>query len=177
MLRYMETDPAQRSARHSAHYVFPLYAFSENYVLPLSHDEVVHGKRSLMNKMPGAYPEKFANLRLFYGYWMTHPGKKLLFMGGEFGEFDEWKDYCRLDWNVLEYPLHETMKRYVADLNKTYLKQEALWERDHEQGGFEWIDVNNAEQCVFSFQRNGLSSESNSSRFAISPEIPFRIIG
>ncbi|RED61716.1 1,4-alpha-glucan branching protein GlgB [Cohnella lupini] len=160
MLRYMETDPSQRSSHHSLITFSLHYAFSENYVLPLSHDEVVHGKRSMLNKMPGNYNEKFSNLRLFYGYWMTHPGKKLLFMGGEFGQFDEWKDYAGLDWSLLQYPLHDSMRRYVGDLNRMYLDNGALWERDHEQGGFEWIDVNNSSQCMLSFQRNGKTSEN-----------------
>ncbi|TFE28544.1 1,4-alpha-glucan branching protein GlgB [Cohnella luojiensis] len=159
MLRYMETDPAHRSSRHSLITFSLHYAFSENYVLPLSHDEVVHGKRSMLNKMPGTYQEKFANLRLFYGYWMTHPGKKLLFMGGEFGQFEEWKDYAGLDWILLQYPLHDSMRRYVRDLNLLYLNHRALWEGDHKQEGFEWIDVNNASQCMLSFQRNDKSSD------------------
>ncbi|MFC4302697.1 1,4-alpha-glucan branching protein GlgB [Cohnella boryungensis] len=153
MLRYMETDPADRSACHSLITFSMHYAYSENYVLPLSHDEVVHGKKSLLNKMPGSYEEKFANLRLFYGYWMTHPGKKLLFMGGEFGQFDEWKDAEGLDWGLLRYPLHDSMRRYVRELNRIYTRHPALWEGDHVPGGFEWIDVNNAEQCMLSFQR------------------------
>jgi len=155
MLRYMETDPSRRSARHSLITFSMHYAYSENYVLPLSHDEVVHGKKSLLNKMPGSYEEKFANLRLFYGYWMTHPGKKLLFMGGEFGQFDEWKDYAGLDWDLLRYPLHDSMRRYAADLNRLYAREPALWEKDHSPAGFEWIDVNNAPQSMLSFQRNG----------------------
>lgn len=158
MLRYMETDPADRPSRHTLITFSMLYAFSENYVLPLSHDEVVHGKRSLLNKMPGSYEEKFANLRLFYGYWMTHPGKKLLFMGGEFGQFDEWKDYEGLDWQLLQYPLHAGMNEFVKDLNTAYLSDEALWEQDHSSYGFEWIDVNNAEQSMLSFQRMGRHS-------------------
>jgi len=157
MLRYMETDPARRSARHSLITFSLHYAFSENYVLPLSHDEVVHGKRSLLNKMPGAYEEKFSNLRLFYGYWMTHPGKKLLFMGGEFGQYDEWKDDAGLDWDLLRYPLHDGMRKYAADLNRLYVREPALWENDHSPDGFEWIDVNNADQSMLSFQRNGKS--------------------
>jgi 1,4-alpha-glucan branching enzyme len=161
MLRYMETDPAHRSSRHSLITFSLLYAFSENYILPLSHDEVVHGKRSLLNKMPGSYFEKFANLRLFYGFWMSHPGKKLLFMGSEFGQFDEWKDFAGLDWNLLEYPLHESMQRYVRELNHKYLENSALWERDHDRGGFEWIDVNNASQCMLIFQRNGRTSKAS----------------
>jgi 1,4-alpha-glucan branching enzyme len=92
---------------------------------------------------------------------MTHPGKKLLFMGGEFGQFDEWKDFAGLDWNVLQFPLHDSMRRYVSTLNHVYLDNRELWERDHEQGGFEWIDVNNASQCMLSFQRNGKSTESS----------------
>jgi 1,4-alpha-glucan branching enzyme len=160
MLRYMETDPSERKSRHSLVTFSLLYAFSENYVLPLSHDEVVHGKRSLLNKMPGSYPEKFANLRLFYGYWMAHPGKKLLFMGSEFGQFDEWKDYTALDWDLLKYPLHDSMRRYVQELNSIYMQNGQLWEKDHDSGGFEWIDVNNAEQSIISFMRSGTTSKS-----------------
>ena len=159
MLRYMETDPARRPDRHSLITFSMHYAYSENYVLPLSHDEVVHGKRSLLNKMPGSYEEKFSNLRLFYGYWMTHPGKKLLFMGGEFGQFDEWKDDAGLDWSLLQYPLHDSMRRYVRDLNRVYLDRPALWENDHRPDGFQWIDVNNAAQCMLSFQRTSKSGE------------------
>ena len=155
VLCYMQHDPAQRPSHHSLLTFSLLYAFSENYVLPLSHDEVVHGKRSLLNKMPGTYEEKFANLRLLYGYWMTHPGKKLLFMGGEFGQFDEWKDYTGLDWDVLKYPLHDSMREFVKALNFSYTSHPELWEKDHAADGFEWIDVNNAEQCVLSFLRKG----------------------
>lgn len=162
MLRYMETDPSQRSSHHSLITFSLLYAYSENYVLPLSHDEVVHGKRSLLNKMPGTYFEKFANLRLFYGFWMSHPGKKLLFMGGEFGQFDEWKDYAGLDWELLQYPQHERINKYVRDLNMKYKNNGELWERDHDPGGFEWIDVNNASQCILSFQRMGKRSDTSS---------------
>jgi 1,4-alpha-glucan branching enzyme len=161
MLRYMETDPSHRSSQHSLLTFSLLYAYTENYVLPLSHDEVVHGKHSLLNKMPGTYFEKFANLRLFYGFWISHPGKKLLFMGGEFGQFDEWKDYAGLDWELLQYPQHERMQKYVRELNLKYRNNAELWERDHDQGGFEWIDVNNASQCMLSFQRNSKQSEAS----------------
>jgi 1,4-alpha-glucan branching enzyme len=153
MLRYMEIDPAHRPSHHSLITFSLLYAFTENYVLPLSHDEVVHGKRSLLNKMPGSYAEKFANLRLFYGFWISHPGKKLLFMGSEFGQFDEWKDDAGLDWSLLEYPAHGSMHHYVRALNRKYVSNPVFWERDHDPGGFEWIDVNNAEQCMLSYQR------------------------
>ncbi|MDB4867702.1 MAG: glgB [Cohnella sp.] len=161
MLRYMETDPDRRSSLHSLLTFSLWYSFSENYILPLSHDEVVHGKRSLLHKMPGTYPEKFANLRLLYGYWMAHPGKKLLFMGGEFGQFDEWKVDAGLDWMLLQYPLHDSMQRYVRRLNRLYAEQPALWESDHRADGFSWIDVHNAEQCILSFARiarSGLST-------------------
>lgn len=160
MLRYMETDPSQRSSAHHLTTFSLLYAFSENYVLPLSHDEVVHGKRSLLNKMPGSYEEKFANLRLFYGYWMAHPGKKLLFMGGEFGQFDEWKDFAGLDWDIAGYPLHEKTRLYTKELNAVYARDEALWGQDHAGAGFEWIDVNNAAQCMLAFQRFGKRAAS-----------------
>jgi 1,4-alpha-glucan branching enzyme len=161
MLRYMETDPNDRPAKHHLITFSLLYAFSENYVLPLSHDEVVHGKRSLLNKMPGTYEEKFANLRLFYGYWMTHPGKKLLFMGGEFGQYDEWKDAEGLDWLLLDYPLHAGMQRYSRDLNSLYLEEKALWERDHSYEGFQWIDADNAGQSVLAFIRRGFDARNH----------------
>jgi 1,4-alpha-glucan branching enzyme len=159
MLRYMETDPDRRSDQHSLLTFSIWYAYSENYVLPLSHDEVVHGKRSLLHKMPGSYPEKFSNLRLLYGYWIAHPGKKLLFMGGEFGQFDEWKDDAGLDWMLLEFPLHDSMHRYVHRLNRLYRDNAALWDSDHGPEGFAWIDVHNAQQSVLSFLRRGGSQD------------------
>lgn len=160
MLRYMALDPTERSHHHHLITFSLLYAFSENYILPLSHDEVVHGKRSLLNKMPGTYEEKFAQLRLFYGYWMTHPGKKLLFMGSEWGQFDEWKDSDMLDWMVLEYDSHRTMQQYVKTLNRLYSNQPSLWERDNNPDCFQWIDVHNAEQSIISFIRRGNSDFS-----------------
>lgn len=155
MLRYMELDPADRPSRHSLVTFSMMYAYSENYILPLSHDEVVHGKRSLLHKMPGSYEEKFANLRLLYGFWMTFPGKKLLFMGGEFGQFDEWNDAKGLDWMLLDYPMHARMHRCLRDLAALYASRPALWECDHEGGGFRWIDADNARQSVVSFIRTG----------------------
>lgn len=160
MLKYMEIYPDDRRHHHHLVTFSMYYAFSENYVLPLSHDEVVHGKRSLLNKMPGSYEQKFAQLRLFYGYWITHPGKKLLFMGGEWGQFDEWKDGDMLDWDVLRYDSHQNMRKYVLALNQLYLSLPSLWERDSDPGGFQWIDVHNAEQSVISFIRCGRSSFS-----------------
>lgn len=157
-LRYMELEPEQRPNHHHLITFSLYYAFSENYVLPLSHDEVVHGKRSLLNKMPGSYDEKFAQLRLFYGYWMCHPGKKLLFMGGEWGQFDEWKDGEQLDWMVLAYDSHRDMRNYVKELNHLYRKLPSLWELDRDSGCFEWIDVHNKEQSVISFIRRGTAS-------------------
>lgn len=155
MLRYMQLDPSERPKRHNLLTFAIMYAYTENFVLPLSHDEVVHGKRSLLNKMPGSYGEKFDGLRLFYGFWMTHPGKKLLFMGGEFGQFDEWKDSESLDWMVLEYDSHRQMQHYSRKLNHLYRKLSSLWQKDYDPEGFEWIDANNASQSVVSFIRRG----------------------
>ncbi|MNZ75695.1 1,4-alpha-glucan branching enzyme GlgB [compost metagenome] len=155
ILRYMTLDPAERPHHHHLITFSLLYAFTENYVLPLSHDEVVHGKRSLLNKMPGTYEEKFDQLRLFYGFWMTHPGKKLLFMGGEWGQFDEWKDSDMLDWMLLDYEKHRCMLHYVKSLNHTYAAEPSLWEKDSMSDCFKWIDVHNAEQSVISFIRCG----------------------
>jgi len=152
-LRYMALPPSERPHHHHLMTFSLLYAYSENFVLPLSHDEVVHGKRSLLNKMPGGYEDKFANLRAYYGYWMTHPGKKLLFMGCEFAQFDEWKDRLQLDWMLLDFDMHRKMLEYVRTLNRLYRSLPALWELDFDAAGFEWIDVHNAAQSVYIYFR------------------------
>ncbi len=155
MLKYMQMDPIHRKWHHNLITFSLMYAFSENFVLPLSHDEVVHGKKSLLNKMPGDYWQKFASLRLFYGYMIAHPGKKLLFMGGEFGQFIEWKFDSSLDWFLLDYPMHKAMQDYVTELNLFYKKESSLWELDHNYTGFQWIDHQNYEQSIISFMRLG----------------------
>lgn len=153
ILKYMEFDAIYRKWNHNLITFSLMYAFSENYVLPLSHDEVVHGKKSLVEKMPGDYWQKFANLRAFYGYWMAHPGKKLLFMGSEFAQFIEWKYYDSLDWHLLEYPLHQKMHDFVKNLNAFYVEQKSLWEIDCDWKGFEWIDCHDYSKSVISFIR------------------------
>ncbi|TLS37510.1 1,4-alpha-glucan branching protein GlgB [Pseudalkalibacillus caeni] len=155
MLRYMELPTENRKHHHNLLTFSFFYAFSENYILPFSHDEVVHGKKSLLNKMPGDYWQKFANLRLLYGYFMSHPGKKLLFMGGEFGQFDEWKDLTELDWLLLDFEMHKTMHKYVQALNTFYKDTRSLWRLDHDPAGFEWIDPHNHNQSVITFMRKG----------------------
>ncbi|MYL34493.1 1,4-alpha-glucan branching protein GlgB [Pontibacillus yanchengensis] len=158
MLKYMEMDPIHRKYHHNLITFSLFYAFSENFVLPISHDEVVHGKKSLLNKMPGDYWKKFASLRAFLAFMYAHPGKKLLFMGSEFGQFDEWKDMEDLDWELLDYESHASTLEYMKQLHKLYKDMPALWELDHEQEGFEWIDPHNYEQSVISFVRNSRSS-------------------
>ncbi|MCD5325670.1 MULTISPECIES: 1,4-alpha-glucan branching protein GlgB [Pontibacillus] len=159
MLKYMEMDPIHRKYHHNLITFSLFYAFSENFVLPISHDEVVHGKKSLLNKMPGDYWQKFANLRAFLAYMYAHPGKKLLFMGAEFGQFDEWKDLEDLDWELLNFDAHASVQTYMSQLHKLYKDHPALWELDHKEDGFEWVDPNNYEQSVVSFIRKGRSSE------------------
>ena len=136
-----------------------LYAFHENFVLPLSHDEVVFGKGSLLRKMPGDDWQKFANLRLLLGYMYSQPGKKLLFMGGEFGQWDEWYHETSLDWHLLEYPFHAGLQRWVEDLNRLYKNEKALHELDFDPGGFQWIDCNDSEQSTLSLMRKGRSKD------------------
>lgn len=160
MLKFMELDPIHRKWHHDKITFSLLYAFSENFVLPLSHDEVVHGKRSLLDKMPGDYWQKFANLRLLYGYMMAHPGKKLLFMGGEFGQFGEWNFNQQLDWMLLLYPPHKKLQDYVRKLNMLYKNESAFWERDHGYEGFEWIDHSNYEKSIISFMRKGKAEDN-----------------
>lgn len=159
MLKYMQIDPLYRKYNHNLITFSIMYTYSENFILPLSHDEVVHGKKSLLDKMPGEYYDKFSNLRLFYGYMMSHPGKKMLFMGGEFGQFIEWRYDRELDWELLKYPIHDSTKTYVKDLNSIYLKEKSLWELDHKQEGFSWIDQNNYNQSIVSFIRKSRNKD------------------
>lgn len=155
ILKYMEAEPQNRRYLHDKVTFSLMYAYSENFVLPFSHDEVVHGKKSLLNKMPGDYWRKFAQLRLLYGYLITHPGKKLLFMGGEFGQFDEWKDLEDLDWELHDFEMHHVLHDYFKELMQLYKRTKALWELDHSNEGFEWIDADNKDQSIFSFIRKG----------------------
>jgi 1,4-alpha-glucan branching enzyme len=152
-LKYFQTDPLFRAGNHNALTFGLVYAWSENFILPLSHDEVVHMKRSLLNKMPGDTKQKFANLRALYAYMWAHPGKKLLFMGGEFGQWREWTETESLDWHLIDDPLHAGLQKLLRELNRIYGKHECLWEADGEPAGFAWIDVDNAAQNVVAFRR------------------------
>jgi 1,4-alpha-glucan branching enzyme len=159
VLDYMSQDAVFRGY-HQNQITFSLvYAFSENFVLPLSHDEVVYGKGSMLRKMPGDDWQKFANLRLLYGFMMGHPGKKLLFMGDEFGQWTEWNHDASLDWHLLENPFHAGLRRWVRDLNTLYRGEPSLHELDLESGGFEWVDCTDYQQSIISFLRRGRGSE------------------
>jgi 1,4-alpha-glucan branching enzyme len=155
MLGYMSEDPIYRSYHHNQITFSLLYAFSENFVLPFSHDEVVYGKGSLLRKMPGDDWQRFANLRLLYGYMFGHPGKKLLFMGCEFGQWSEWNHDASLEWHLLGRPLHSALQRWVRDLNTLYRGQRALHELDFDAGGFAWVDCSDVQRSVISFLRRG----------------------
>ncbi|HQC71866.1 MAG TPA: 1,4-alpha-glucan branching enzyme, partial [Candidatus Competibacteraceae bacterium] len=152
-LRYMAQNPIHRKYHHDLLTFSMLYCFTENFMLPFSHDEVVHGKGSMVNKMPGDEWQRFANLRLLYLYMFTHPGKKLLFMGTEFGQGTEWNSATTLDWYVLQYGYHQGMHVLVKDLNRLYHDRPELYHHDFEWPGFEWIDCHDAEQSILSYLR------------------------
>jgi 1,4-alpha-glucan branching enzyme len=155
MLEYASTDPILRSYHHNRITFSLMYAFSENFVLPFSHDEVVYGKGSMIRKMPGDEWQKFANLRCLYGFMFGHPGKKLLFMGDEFGQWSEWNHDQSLEWHLLQYPFHSSLQRWVRDLNTLYRAESALYEMDNEPAGFEWVDCTDYQRSVVSFLRHG----------------------
>jgi 1,4-alpha-glucan branching enzyme len=152
-LNYISKDPIYRKHHHQNLTFGLMYAFSENFILPISHDEVVHLKRSLLDKMPGDLWQKYANLRLYLGFMWTHPGKKLLFMGQDFGQWREWSEDRSLDWDLLQHAPHRQLLRWVADLNRLYAVEPALYEQDYDWTGFEWVDPNDWEHSVLSFIR------------------------
>jgi len=157
MLEYMSYDPIHRNFHHNQLTFGMLYALSENFILPFSHDEVVYGKKSMIGKMPGDEWQKFANLRALYGFMYGHPGKKMLFMGCEFGQWNEWNHDLSLDWHLLEQPLNSGLKRWVQDLNKLYRNEPSLFELDYEHSGFEWVDCHDNANSTVSFLRRGRS--------------------
>lgn len=153
IIKYMNMDPLFRKDNHKA-LTFPIYyQYTENFILPFSHDEVVHAKGSMLNKMFGNYEDRFKQLRLLYTYFYSEPGKKLLFMGGEFAQFDEWNEFKELTFSILEYPLHKGVFNLVKDLGKLYLNSRPLYELDNDPRGFNWLDVNNALESTIAFER------------------------
>jgi 1,4-alpha-glucan branching enzyme len=159
MLDYVSTDPVYRGAVHAKLTFSLMYAFTENFVLSLSHDEVVHLKKSLLSKMPGDVWQQFANLRTLYGFMTAHPGKKLLFMGSEFGQWHEWNHDTSLEWHLLDQPLHAGLHRLVTDLHQLYRREPALHAIDFQWQGFEWLQVNDSVRSVVAFLRRGQQPE------------------
>ena len=160
-LRYIKEDPIYRKYHHGKITFSLMYAFNENFILPLSHDEVVHGKSPMIYKMPGDSWQKAANLRMTYGYMFTHPGKKMLFMGNDFGQVREWSEARELDWGLLAHEYHRNIQCYVSDLNKFYVNHPCLFEMDNTAEGFEWISCDNAEQSVIAFIRKSKHNKTH----------------
>ena len=152
-LRYIQRDPIYRKFHQNELTFNLLYVFSEQFISVLSHDEVVHGKGSLLSKMPGSDWQKFAGLRLLYSYMLGHPGKKLLFMGGEFGQWSEWNANQSLDWHLLDYAPHQGVQKMVADLNHLALRYPQMWQKDFSWEGFEWVDFADVDLCTISYLR------------------------
>ncbi|MGL4363460.1 MAG: 1,4-alpha-glucan branching protein GlgB [Cellulosilyticaceae bacterium] len=159
ILSYMKLDPLFRKDHHNKLIFSLMYAFSENFILPLSHDEIVHGKGSMLYKMPGDEWQKFANVRILYGYMFMHPGKKMIFMGNEIGQTREWTEEKEVDWYLLQYDLHNKLKNYMKDLNYFYKSYPALWELDGDGRGFEWIDWDNRNESIISFVRKSKNNK------------------
>ncbi len=176
-LRYMEEDPINRSYHHNLLTFGLIYAFSESFLLPISHDEVVHGKGSLLHKMPGDQWQKLANVRVYLAFMWAHPGKQLLFMGSEFGQPSEWSEERGLDWWILDQPIHQGLQRLVANMNQVYKASPALWEQDNESAGFEWLDGGNSMQNVVAFVRWSRSGEPlvGIFNFGGNPVGPYRV--
>ena len=178
-LKYFQTDPFFRAGNHNALTFGLVYAWSENFILPFSHDEVVHMKGSLLNKMPGTDEQKFATLRALYAYMWAHPGKKLLFMGGEFGQWREWTETQSLDWHLLDSPLHSGVQKLIRDLNQIYLERDALWHSDADATGFEWIDVDNSAENIVAFLRRSTQTNDQEiicvSNFSAVPRAAYRL--
>lgn len=159
-LKYVEMDPLFRKDHHDLVTFSLMYAFNENFILPFSHDEVVHMKGSMINKMPGSYEDKFSALKLLMMFMFGHPGKKLNFMGNEIAQFDEWNEWESLTWSVLDFDSHRKYQKFFKELNKVYRKERAFWEVDDSYDGFEWIEVNNRDESVFIFERIAKDGES-----------------
>ena len=176
-LDYMEHDPVHRAYHHHEMTFSMVYAYSENYVLPLSHDEVVHGKGSLLRKMPGDRWQQLANLRAYLAFMWAHPGKQLIFMGIEIGQEAEWAEARELDWWLLDHPEHLGVHSLIRDLNRMYTESPALWARDNDPGNFAWIDADDSARNVFSFVRRGADSPDVVcvANFAALPHGGFRI--
>jgi 1,4-alpha-glucan branching enzyme len=153
MLEYFSKEPVHRKHHHHSITFSMLYAFTENFVLPISHDEVVHGKRSLLSKMPGDEWQRFANVRAFLAYMYTHPGKKLLFMGSEIGQYEEWNHASAIPWELLQFDYHRKLQNFVRELNQFYRQNRALYQVDFHYSGFEWIDFHDVENSVIAFVR------------------------
>ena len=152
-LHYMETDFPWRQGGHKLLSFSMMYAFSENFILPLSHDEVVHGKKSLIGRMPGDWWRQFAGARLLWLYTLCHPGGKLSFMGSEFGQFIEWREYEELEWFLLSYDTHRSLQTFFREANRLYRREKALWEQEHGWEGFQWLDADDSEECILAFRR------------------------